>query len=117
MEVDFDCDLDPDWVTVLHGRLELPVLDGLHGLFVEAHAEAAQNADVAGTAIGSDDQAEGTDALVFRFASLFRKFRLGGINLARRGKAAAPAKDASTGTTAFGRAEPWAFAGTDTATT
>jgi hypothetical protein len=103
VEVYFYCDFDSHRMTVFHGGLELPGSDCFDGLFVETHAKAAQDADVAGTAIGSDNQAESTDTLVLRFASFFGKFRLGRINLARRRDAAAHMEDASTGAATFAR--------------
>ena len=36
-------------------RLEVPVLHGFDGFFVESHAEGAHHANVAGTAIGIHD--------------------------------------------------------------
>src|ERR1700681_343431 len=104
-------------MAVFHGGLELPVLDGVDGLFIEPHTQAAQDADVAGTAVGSYDEAEGADALVFRFASLFRKLRLRRINLAWRGNAAAYVKYASAGAAALAWTKARALAGPDTAAT
>ena len=110
VEVDFDRDLDSDRMPIFHGGLELPVFHGFDGLFVQAHAQATQHPDVARAAIGSDDQAESADTLVFRFASFFRKFRLWGVNLARRGNAATYVEDASASTAAFTGAETWSLA-------
>lgn len=47
VEVHFDGDLDPDRMPIFHGRLEFPVLDRFNRLLVEAHAQAAQHANVA----------------------------------------------------------------------
>src|SRR5512142_3234186 len=39
-EIHFNVDLHCHWVTVLHGRFELPVLHCFNGLLVQSHAEA-----------------------------------------------------------------------------
>ena len=109
MEVDFYGDLDPHGVTVFHGGLELPVLHGFDGLLIESHTKAAQHADVAGTAIGSDDQTESADSLVLRFASFFGEFRFGRVDLAWRGNTAADVEEASTSAAAFTGTEAWSL--------
>src|ERR1700722_11442740 len=102
-------------MAVFHGGFEFPVFHGFNGFFVKAHAEAGQHANVAGTTVGSHDQAQGADPLIFRFARLFEKLRFGSIDLARRGNATAYMEDASTGTTAFTWTETRALAGPDAA--
>src|ERR1700722_9129004 len=100
-------------MAVFHGGFEFPVLHGFDSFFVETHTEAAQHANIAGTAVGSHDQAESADALVFRFARLFGEFRLGRVNLARGRNAAAYVEDSSTGTTALSWTKTRALAGTN----
>jgi hypothetical protein len=51
MKGDFDGDLDPDGVTVLHGRFKLPGLHGVDGIFVKSHAKALQHTNMAGMAV------------------------------------------------------------------
>src|SRR5437867_862547 len=81
MEVDFDCNLNPHGVTVFHSRFKLPILHSFDRFFIQAHAQTAEHADVAGATIGSDDQTEGAYALIFRLSSFFRKLWLWRINL------------------------------------
>ena len=55
VEIDFDGDLHAHGMAVAHGGFELPVLDGFDSLFIESHSQAAQDVDIARTAVGSDD--------------------------------------------------------------
>src|ERR1700722_10868644 len=108
MEVDFDRDFHSNRMTVFHSRFKLPVLHCLHGLFVEAHTKAAEHANICGSAIDSDDQAERADALIFGFAGFFGKFRFGRENLPWRRNAATDMENSAAGAAAFA----WAKAGT-----
>src|ERR1700722_732914 len=111
MEVDFDCNLHPHRVTLFHGGLELPGLHRLNRLFVEPHPQAAQDANITGTPIGSHDQAESAYALVFGLARLFGEFRLGLVNYPRRTNTTTDVKNSASGTAAFTRPEPRSVTG------
>src|SRR5580704_4155449 len=104
-------------MTVSHGRLELPILHRLDGFFVEAHAQAAEDANIGWAAVDSHDQAERADALVFGLARFLRKLRLGCINRPRRRSAAAHVEDASTRAATLARAKARAVTGSDAAAT
>src|SRR5579864_5245342 len=97
-------------MTIFHSGFELPVLDRFNSFFVQAHAEAAQDADVAGTSVGTHDQAQGTSSLVLRLAGFLREFGLRVVNDAGRSNAPAHVEDASTSAAAFARPQAWAFA-------
>ena len=102
---------------------KLPVLHGFDRFFVEAHSQAAQHVNVAGPAVGSDDEADGADSLVLRFASFLGKFGFGRIDRAGSAGATADVEDSATnaatftGTKArpFARSNATAAAGANTA--
>lgn len=68
MKGDFDRDLDPDGVTILHGRFKFPGFHGVDGIFVEPHAKAVQHADMAGMTVRFHYQAKRADSLKMSFA-------------------------------------------------
>src|SRR5579863_5718073 len=92
-------------MAILHARLKLPVLDRLDGFFVQAHPQTAEDVDLAGATIDSDDHAERTHALILRFAGFFRELRIGLINRHRRRDAAAHMENSSTRSAALAGAK------------
>src|SRR4029077_20889486 len=95
-EVYFHVELHRYRLAIFHGRLELPLPHGLNRLLVQAHTQSAGHAHVARMTIWSDNQPNDADALILRFASLFRVLRIGLVENSRRGNAAANVKDAAT---------------------
>ena len=76
MKGDFDGNLDPDGVTVLHGRFKLPGLHGFNGILVKSHAKALQHANMAGMAVLFHYYAKRADSLKMSFAGLLTVFGL-----------------------------------------
>src|SRR5215472_12943728 len=70
MKVDFDSDLDPDGLTVLHGRFKLPGFHGFDSILVKPHAYALHYANMTRVPILFYYQTKRADSLVVRFASL-----------------------------------------------
>src|SRR5579864_9099925 len=98
-------------MTVFHRRFKLPILHGFNRFFVEAHAQAGLNTNLAGPSIGAHDQRQRADSLELCLARFFREFRLRLINHPRRGNTSADPEDASPGAAAFSRTKsrPFAF--------
>ena len=75
-EVDFDLGPNVDGRAALHTRLEFPLLDGFDGFFVEAHTEAFQDLNVAGSAFRINHNGKQHGAGVLGFAGFFGVFRI-----------------------------------------
>src|SRR2546425_708204 len=110
MEVYFECNLDSDRMSIFHRRLEAPFPGCLDGLFVEAHTERVGDANVGGTSASIDHQHEGAGALVFRFAGLFREFRIDLEDYTRRAYTAAHVEDPTAGAATLTGTKSWTFA-------
>jgi hypothetical protein len=89
LESHLNTDLNVYRSAIFHGRLELPLLDRLNGFGVETHAEAADYANVARTALIIDDEPEDASPLSFGDPSLLGVFRIGSRNWLRGGNPAA----------------------------
>src|SRR5215471_6366565 len=76
-------------LTVFPGGLELPLLDGFDGLFIEAHAERANYGDVVRETVGSNDERKNTCALMLGFARSVGVTRLRAFDRSGWGHAAA----------------------------
>src|SRR5437660_1710661 len=111
VEVDLDRNRNRHRMPVFHRRLKLPILHGLNRFFVEAHAQAGLNTNLAGPSIGAHDQRQRADSLELCLARFFREFRLRLINHSRRGDSSTDADYASAGAAAFSRTQsrPFAF--------
>src|ERR1700758_2534097 len=97
-------------MTVFHRWLKLPVLYGFDRFFIEAHAQAGLNTNLAGPSIDAHDQRQRADALELCLARFFREFRLGLINHSWRRDSSSDAEDASAGAAAFSRSKARTFA-------
>ncbi len=73
----FDTNLHIDWSTVFQGRIEAPLLHGLHGLGVQAEAQSVDDSNVTRMSGCVDNQPESARALSFRLAGFFRVLRVG----------------------------------------
>ena len=80
MEGYFQIDFHRHRVAIFHGWLEAPFFCGFNGLFIQSHAERTDHMDVPRKTVGSYNQTQHTDALIFRLACFFRELRLGLVN-------------------------------------
>src|SRR5271170_305031 len=67
-EVHFDSSLNGDWLSVLHSRTELPLLNRLNRFLIQAEAERANHFQFPGVALFVDDDEENNSSLEFRLA-------------------------------------------------
>ncbi len=75
-EVDLYVDVDRNGgFAVFHGGLELVLADGFHSLFVEAHAEGADDMDILRISLRVNNESDEADALVLGAAGFIREFR------------------------------------------
>src|SRR5690348_10544180 len=76
VEVDLDRNRNRHRMSILHRRLKLPILHGFNRFFIEAHAQAGLNTNLARPSIDAHDQRQRADALELCLAGFFREFRL-----------------------------------------
>src|SRR5579863_1706785 len=104
-------------MAVFHCGFELPVLHRFDGFFVEAHAQAAEHANIGRTSVNPHDEAQRAHTLVLGLAGFLREFRLWRVNRSRRTDASANVEYSSTGAATLTGAEARTTAGTHATTT
>src|SRR5579863_3113390 len=78
-EVYFNIDLHCDRLAIFHRRLEFPIAHRLNRLLIQSHTQRASDLDIAGLAVGTDDQPQYAGSLILRLASLFGVLGVGRI--------------------------------------
>src|SRR5579864_4619754 len=106
----FDADLYGDWPVIFHRGGEAPFPDGVQRFLVEAHAERAHNAQVSGTAIGTNHGHQYDASLELGLACFIGVFGIGAVDGAGSRNASADVIDASTDAAAATFADTRTFA-------